>query len=212
MGQSGTKRCVIFGAGNSGGAVYSPRSDDLILAADGGYAALRERGIEPDRVIGDFDSLGYVPDGGNVLRFPPEKDAPDMILAIQYGLAQGCRDFALYGATGSRLDHSYANLLALRYLREKGAFGRIYAPDGEIFVLMNERYEFSDRERGKISVFSLSEESRGVTISGLKYALTERRLTAGDWIGLSNEFIGRAGFIRVREGILLIVRNAAGVD
>lgn len=212
MPQEETRRCVIFGAGDSENVVYSPRPDDLIIAADGGYAALRNRGIEPDRILGDFDSLGYVPDGGKVLKFPREKDAPDLVLAIQYGLDQGCREFALYGATGSRIDHSYANLLALRYVREQGAFGRIYAPDAELFVLMNERCEFSAAERGKISVFSLSGESRGVTISGLKYELTDWRLTSGDWLGLSNELIGRAGFISVRAGVLLIIKNAPGVD
>ena len=205
------KRCVIFGSGDSDGVPYLPLPDDLVLAADGGYDALRRRGIEPDWVIGDFDSLGRVPEGGNVLTYPREKDDPDMVLAIRFGLERGCREFALYGATGSRFDHSYAGLLALRRLREWGAFGRIYTPNAEIFVLINERYDFPARARGKISVFSLSAESR-VTISGLKYELTERLLNAGEWLGLSNEFIGKPGFISVREGVLMIVRNDADVD
>lgn len=210
--RSEPRRCVIFGSGESRGAAYSPRIGDILIAADGGYNALRRRKLRPDWVIGDFDSLGFVPKGKNVRVVPREKDDPDLILAIRCGLEAGCREFALYGATGTRFDHSYANVLVLRYLREQGALGRIVTPDAELFVMISERVDFPAEERGKLSIFSLSERSLGVTLSGLKYPLADRTLTAREWLGLSNEFIGVAASISVRDGTLLVVKHADWVE
>lgn len=210
--RSEARRCVIFGSGESRGAAYSPRIGDILIAADGGYDELRRRKLRPDWVIGDFDSLGFVPKGKNVRVVPREKDDPDLILAIRCGLEAGCREFALYGATGTRFDHSYANVLALRYLREQGALGRIVTPDAELFVMISERVDFPAEERGKLSIFSLSERSLGVTLSGLKYPLADRTLTAREWLGLSNEFTGVAASISVRDGTLLVVKHADWVE
>lgn len=205
-------RCVIFGSGETAGAPYAPLPNDYLIAADGGYSAIRERGLSPDLVVGDFDSLGYRPEGDNVIALPCEKDDPDLILAIQLGLERGYGEFWLYGAAGSRFDHAYANLLALRYLAEHGANGRIITPNSELFILRSGRASFDADERGKISIFSLSERSCGVTLTGLKYRLTDRTLESGDWIGLSNEFIGEPSAIEVREGTLLVVKNAEWVQ
>ena len=41
--RSEPRRCVIFGSGESRGATYSPRIDDFVIAADGGYDELRRR-------------------------------------------------------------------------------------------------------------------------------------------------------------------------
>ena len=52
------KRCFIVGAGDFYGG-FSPSENDLVIAADGGLLHLLQRGIKPDVVIGDFDSLNY---------------------------------------------------------------------------------------------------------------------------------------------------------
>lgn len=70
--------CYIVGAGDC------PPLDsivinegDTVIAADAGLRYLREAGIEPDSVIGDFDSLGKVPEGGSVTVLPTEKDVTE---------------------------------------------------------------------------------------------------------------------------------------
>ena len=71
--------CYIVGAGDC------PPLDnirinegDTVIAADAGLRYLRAAGINPDSVIGDFDSLGSVPEGGKVTVLPAEKDVTDM--------------------------------------------------------------------------------------------------------------------------------------
>ena len=45
-----------------------PDRCDLVIAADGGYAQLGD--VKADLVVGDFDSLGYVPTGEAIVRHP----------------------------------------------------------------------------------------------------------------------------------------------
>ena len=93
-----------FSARNGAGAF------DAVIAVDGGFASLADVGCAPDLAIGDFDSLGYVPEGVEVLVFPPEKDASDMELALGEAVARGADAVEVYGALGGRLDHTLANL------------------------------------------------------------------------------------------------------
>lgn len=47
---------------------------DKIIAVDGGLKKLRQAGIVPDLIAGDFDSLGFKPETGKLLCLPVEKD------------------------------------------------------------------------------------------------------------------------------------------
>ncbi len=72
IGKAMKKRAFIVGAGDfTDRGIYDPC--DLLIAADGGLTPLKERGLKPDVIIGDFDSLGYTPQGGE----DPEKNVAD---------------------------------------------------------------------------------------------------------------------------------------
>ena len=55
-----------------------------------------------DLVVGDFDSLAYVPEHPGVVRLTPEKDDTDAGWALREGLRLGYREFVIYGGTGGR--------------------------------------------------------------------------------------------------------------
>ena len=113
--------CYIVGACQPGELCLAPGRPAFVIAADQGLRYLEEAGITPDLIVGDFDSLGIVPQGANVVRHPVEKDDTDMMLAVKTGLARGYRTFVLYGGLGGRLDHTYANFQTLTYLARHGA-------------------------------------------------------------------------------------------
>ena len=119
--------CYIFGAGDFDGLEERPGAEDYVIAADGGYTACRRAGVEPQLLLGDFDSLAEVPALPHVERVPVEKDDTDMMLAIKRGLERGETLFHLYGGMGGqRTDHTVANLQALLYLADHGAEGWLH--------------------------------------------------------------------------------------
>ena len=72
-------------------------------------------------------------------------------------------------------------------------------------MIKDSEIEFPSKENGFISVFSLSDKSEGVTISGLKYEIENAELTNNFPLGVSNEYIGKPSKISVKKGILLII-------
>ena len=74
--------CYIFGAGDFDGLEERPGAEDYVIAADGGYTACRRAGVEPQLLLGDFDSLAEVPALPHVERVPVEKDDTDMMLSL----------------------------------------------------------------------------------------------------------------------------------
>ena len=55
-------KCLIFCAGGFDGLWEEIQPGDYLLAADGGLTHLEKLNLTPHGIIGDFDSLGYVPE------------------------------------------------------------------------------------------------------------------------------------------------------
>lgn len=198
-------KCYIIAAGECGKLSFEKKSGDLVICADGGLAYAKASGINPDLVVGDFDSFGSIPKDENIIVHPREKDETDTHLAINCALERGYTDIVMYGMLGGRLDHTYANIQLLSYLCEKGARGVIVGKDYTVTAIKNERLTLEKRNSGMISVFSFTQESRGITISGLKYEVENFTLKSWYPMGVSNEFTGKEAFIEVNDGTLVII-------
>ena len=196
-------KCLIFCAAGFDGLAEEIKADDYILAADGGLVHLQALGLTPNGIIGDFDSLGYIPQGSQV--FPVEKDDTDAMLAIKKGLELGYREFILYGSLdGPRLDHTVANFQALTFLADRGATGYLIGRD-YIVTCVKDMIRFSAGATGILSVFCMGQDARGVTLRGLQYPLENGVLTAGFPLGVSNHFVGEPAEISVKQGSLLVL-------
>lgn len=198
------KKCVIFCAGGFDRLVQPIEPEDIVIAADGGLLHTQALGVEPDAVLGDFDSLGHVPQGARV--FPVEKDDTDAMLAVRHGLALGCREFILYGGLdGSRVDHTVANFQTLQFLADHGARGTLVGLTQMATVIKDGSITFPEESRGILSVFCLGADAQGVCIRGSKYELEDGTLTAGFPLGVSNHFEGKPVTVSVRRGSLLLI-------
>ncbi len=198
--------CYVIGAGDVlyDGTVAD--KDDYIICADGGYEYRNVLGREADMVVGDFDSLGHVPEAENKLVLPCEKDDTDMAVAVEEGFKRGFSDLVLFGALGGeRIDHSIGNIQLLKYIASRGARGEIRHGKTVLVAFRDSEITFDDNMSGYISVFSLSDESRGVTIENLKYEVDGISMYSDRTKGLSNEFIGKKARISVADGTLLVV-------
>ena len=200
------KLCVIFGAGDKSAPRKKFGKSDLIIAADGGYAAAKAAGLNPDVVIGDFDS-GEEPKDTDafVVKLNPDKDDTDMLAAVKLGLRRGYRTFVLYGGTGGRLDHTVANIATLSYLNAFGAHGYLIDADSVCTVITEEKLKIPATAHGTVSVFAYGGIAEGVTLKNLSYKLDNAQLTPEFPIGVSNATTESGeGEISVKHGSLLV--------
>ena len=196
--------CIIFCAAEFDCLARPIRDGDCVIAADGGLRHTRKLNITPDVVLGDFDSLGFVPQGANV--FPVEKDDTDAMLAARRGLEMGYREFWFYGSLdGPRLDHTIANFQTLQFLADRGAVGYLIGKDYLATVVKNGRITFPAGREGTVSVFCLGPDAHGVSLKGLYYPLENGTLTAGFPLGVSNHFTEKNAEISVADGSLLVL-------
>ena len=197
-------KCIIFCAADFHGLIASLEKDDFIIAADGGLAHVEELGIQPNGILGDFDSLGYTPEGSTV--FPVEKDDTDAMLAVRKGLELGYREFYLYGSLdGPRLDHTVANFQTLQFLADHDAYGYLIGKDYIVTIVKNASVHFDAACSGIFSVFCMGADTEGVTIHGGKYDADNVTLSAGFPLGVSNHFEGNPVTISAENGSLLIL-------
>jgi len=195
-------KCIVFCAAGFDKLAAAIAPDDYILAADGGARHLEALSLKPHAILGDFDSLGYVPQGAQV--FPVEKDDTDAMLAVRHGLERGFREFLIYGGLdGQRLDHTVANYQTLQFLADHGAVGYLIGKDYIVTVIKNESIRFSKTAEGILSLFCLGADAKGVSLKGLQYPLQNGVLSSGFPLGVSNHFVGENAEIWVESGSLL---------
>jgi len=199
--------CAIFAGGPEQGLPCMPVPEDAyVLCADSGLRLCQRMGRKPDLVLGDFDSLGAVPEQLPHIVSPAEKDDTDTMLCVRTALEKGCRDIRIFGAFGGRLDHTLANLQTLEFLRKNGASGMLIgAGDWACMLQGGETGRFPRRSGETLSVFAWSEHCGGVCIRGAKYPLEQAELHRSIPLGVSNEITAQYAEICCETGILLVI-------
>lgn len=208
-------KCILVCAGELGMETIPIEKEDFVIAVDGGLGYCTALRIEPNLILGDFDSVGereaetiaslQTQDSRRLVRLPREKDDTDTIAALKEGLRRGYTEFRIYGGMGGRFDHTFANIQSLLFLRNQGARGCLADSVGEMHILKDEKICFPRGRKGILSLFSLVEESRGVTIEGMKYLLDQATVRNDFPVGISNEFIGEEASVAVEQGTLVCV-------
>lgn len=196
-------RCVVVGAMECESDFGWLCEEDYVILADGGYRYNKK--LNYNLIIGDFDSLGFIPDEENVMQYLVQKDDTDMMLAVKAGLERGYEDFLLLGGIGGRLDHTIANIQTLAYLKSLGKRAKMIGEGQQIELLKNETCTIPCRERGLVSVFAYGGMARDVSIEGLLYEARHVDLTVEFPLGVSNHWNGKDARISVRQGSLLLI-------
>ncbi len=200
------KKCYIAGAADFAPARFKPEDGDLVIAADAGILHLEKLGVKPGLILGDFDSLGHVPDYPDVEVCPVRKDDTDSMLAARRALERGCDELLFFGCLGGkRLDHTLANVQTIAWAANEGAAAYLVGEGCCLAALTGgHSLSFDERYRGDFSVFCLGEDAAGVTERGLSYALEGANLTAHFPLGVSNSFTGESAFVSVECGLLIV--------
>lgn len=201
------KKCRIVGGGDFSPEIFkknTEREKGFVIAADSGYKYLTDMNIIPDLTIGDFDSLGFIPENCPVITLPVEKNDTDISAAIKEGVKRGFVDFEIYGALGGgRISHTVANIQLLSTAEKYGAKAVIYDGKTTLTALSSATLSFSEERTGSLSVFALTDKI-SVKISGTHYDY-EGLIENSFPLGVSNSFIGKKASVTVLSGTALII-------
>lgn len=204
------KRCIVICGGDFAPNLLPEKSsEDLWIAADSGLRHLQRCGLEADLGIGDWDSLGQIPEHVESITLPVRKDDTDLVAAVRYALAHGYRNFLLFGTLGGRrFSHSVAALQTLHWLHTEGARGEIVDENCHIYTLgPTQSLQFPSRQEGIVSVFSLTEQSE-LGLEGLWYSEDRLTLKSSFPLGVSNAFVGNRSCITCYSGCIAVIVEA----
>lgn len=188
--------------------------DPFIISADGGLQSTLEMGFKPHVIIGDMDSISPREKAGAEKRLSTaefisarqDKDESDTRLAVEHAAGMGISNIILAGATGGRLDHTFANIMLLASPGLEGITVRLLTETSETFYA-----EKSCRIKGTpgkmISIFSLTAYTTFIRTEGLKFELKDEKLYQSPVRGLSNVFTSGEVFLDFTDGKLLIIKE-----
>ena len=204
-------RAVIVPAAPVGPVAHIIRPGDYVIAADRGFMHLRDAGIEPDAVIGDFDSLlpgETVPPQAIV--YPSEKDDTDSALALKHALDAGFTHVLLIGGLGMRADHSIANLQLMRLAAARGASMEIITDTDRLTLLTPGVHTLpATGDAQRLSLLAFTPAVKGLTIRGAEYEAEAITLTDDFPLAVSNRTLpGTPVHIEFSSGLLLLIRPA----
>jgi thiamine pyrophosphokinase len=189
---------------------------EAILCADGGANRARERGLVPDFIVGDLDSIlpetrAAFPNARYVHR--PSQYATDLEKTLQFASGQGFKRALLVGISGLRFDHQICNLnIAEKFCTQIEI--EMHDDFGVGTFLSAQPAEASMRFEAfvgqQVSLFAFR-RAEGIFTEGLKYPLHDEALEWAVRDGLSNEVIQSPVRIRVRQGTLFVYRVRARI-
>ena len=187
-----------------------------MIAADAGMDFFYKNKLEPDFILGDFDSadrvqVNYFQQKQKIQwkQFPPEKDWTDTELALQFAIESGAEAIDLLGATGSRIDHMLANIQLLKLGLEQKTDITIYDSHNRIRLLQPGKIMMSRKQQfGRyVSLLPYTQTVSGVTLHGFKYPLTGATLKTGSSLGVSNEIREAEASVEFEDGLLILMES-----
>ena len=201
-------RCVIVAGGDCDIEYLREISSiDFVIAADSGLRYIESAGNMPDLIVGDFDSYsGVIPSGVEVLKLPTRKNDTDLLYALRCGVERGYKNFVIFGGYGSRPDQNLAMLQSLVWLCDNCDAESVKAIccGFEVYAIKNKSITLALKADKYLSVFSISNEAKGVDIVGADYPSNNATISPSFPIGVSNEADGNVT-VSVKDGTLIIM-------
>jgi thiamine pyrophosphokinase len=182
------------------------RAAEYVIAADAGAALCRAAGRACDLCVGDFDSLdaetgrwlaaSRIP----LLRFPAEKDASDLDLAVDAARRSGAVALEICAAFHGRIDHTIASFGTLLHAADLEA--RAVEPEFTAYALdarTRPTLRLAEAPGTTISLFAADPDTT-LTVTGVKYPLHSAVLPRYSSLGLSNEAHDAVQLVEISKG------------
>jgi len=177
---------------------------DVIIAADGGVKTCLSGGIQPDLVVGDFDSIEAEP----AREFPDatieqiaDQDSTDLEKALIVGRRFNPGTIRFFSILGLRADHAMANMIIVQDY-DPGMRIEVYDNYGKM-VRFHAGSHTLNTDRGKtVSLFSMH-PIQNLTLEGFRYPL-ENHSSPVAFFGISNVYESETCRITLESGSILL--------
>ncbi|GFI60871.1 thiamine pyrophosphokinase [Clostridiales bacterium] len=185
--------------------------DAVIICCDGGMRHTMKIGIDPDYIVGDFDSVPadvldyYEKKNIELKQVPCRKDETDLELGISHAIEIGADDITIIGGIGSRMDHTIANVFQLIRMNRLGIVGRL-VNENNLITLSTGKCEIDGKKGDIVSFIPITPTAVGVTTSGLEYPLNKATLYMDSPLGVSNVMEGSHASYDFDEGMALVIK------
>lgn len=181
-----------------------------LIACDSGLNYIYRAKLKPDIILGDFDSVDdevldyYKKSGSEIITYPVKKDSTDTELGIFAAEKMGSDDIIILAASGTRLDHTIANIQMLLPLLKKGTRARLI-DEHNIVELVNDKLAINNKKGSYISFLPLTERVCGICSKGLEYPLNNTDIEVGTSLTVSNVVTSESAYVSVKSGVLISI-------
>lgn len=204
------KRCVIIGAAkieNYQKVKSFLSKNDFFIVCDGGLNHLHSLEVQPDLIIGDFDSHENPCLPTETIVLPCEKDDTDTIFAAKEAVKRGFTDFLLLGVCAGRLDHTFGNLSILLKLSSLNLNCSLIDDFSQMQIVNPENPGFIEDSYSFFSVINMDGTPEGITIENAKYCVENANISCDFQLGISNQVLkGQTAKVTVKKGNLLLIK------
>lgn len=203
------KRCVIVGGADilDYGKIKGYLSaEDYYIFCDCGLRHSEGLGVEPDLIVGDFDSHPNPCLDIETIVLPVEKDDTDTVFAVKEAAKRGFEDFLILGAVGQRLDHTLGNVSILKMLFDMGK-NAVIVDDYTEMTVVGKEPQYVDDCFPYFSLINIFGNATGISVKNAKYPLENAVITCDYQYGISNRALkGKRAEVSVDNGCLLLLK------
>lgn len=188
---------------------------DTLIAVDRGMEFCYRQKMEPDYIIGDYDSadrevVTYFREQSRaeIETYQSEKDATDTQIALEKALYLESDRIYILGALGGRMDHGLANIHLLNLALEVGTEAYLVDEHNMICLIDSPIIIRKEEQMGKyVSLLPFTDCVEGISLNGFKYPLDNYTMTKGSSIGVSNEIADEEARVTFDSGVLILIQS-----
>ena len=207
------KKCTIISGAPDDDIDFLKENIDVqsfIICADSGYKNCLKAGFTPDLIIGDFDSSEKPDINCEIISLEVEKAYTDTFNCVMEAVDRGYNEVQIFCAIGSRLDHTYSNILSLDYCQMHGVKCSIQNRNNRLSLINGKGIVNKDYDN--FSLFAYLSNCTGVRIKGAYYTAgfydkETLDINPSDQFAQSNFVSEDYAEISLDEGTLLLIES-----
>lgn len=207
------KKCTIISGAPDDDIEFLKDNIDknsYIICADSGYKNCIKAGFSPNLIIGDFDSSKKPDIDCEIITLKVEKAFTDTFHCVMEAVDRGYNNIDIFCAIGSRMDHTYSNILSLDYCQKHNVKCCILNRNNRISLIKDKG--IINKDYDNFSLFAYLSDCKNVRIIGAYYTAgfygkDSLNINQSDQFAQSNFVSDNYAEITLDSGTLLLIES-----